>query len=194
MNWEKIGKISYQIALIVIEWGFKLCAFVATGMALSTKGPLGTKISSGFGSLSHGLRQLIEAPAEFKEISWAARKYHQVGHAEFQESYGLAPIDQLVSSLTNFFVFVDQIAGNFSQNPLVSIIAAIVVFVSLYLLAWVIRFARQKGQGSLLYRFEKRLGDRIFNRKDSITKKRIKNTAKRDSADANIQKSTSTLT
>jgi hypothetical protein len=194
MKWERIGKISYQFVLILIEWGFKLCAIVAAGMALSSKGSFGTKLSAGFGSLSYGLRQLVEAPAEFNEISWAARKYREIGHAEFQESYGMAPIDQLVSSLNSFFVFVYQISSNLSQSPFVSIIAAVLVFISFYFLSRIIRFTRQKGQGSLLYRFEQRLGDQIFNSQGSVAKKGIRNGTGRDSVAVNKQQSSTKLT
>lgn len=195
MNWERVGKISYQFVLILIEWGLKLCAIVAAVMALGSKGSFGTKLSSGFGSLSYGLRNLFDAPAKFNEISWAARKYHEMGYVEFQESYGMAPIDQLTSSLNSFFVFGHQIMNNLSQSPLVSIIASFLVFVSFYLSSRIIRFARQKGRSSLLCRFEQKLGDQIFDGKRTGAIREGRHNSDNESVAVNKhQKSSPTLT
>lgn len=191
MDWAQIGKICYQFTLSLIEWGLKICAFVAGLLTLGAQGSFGVKFGTGFGSLSSSLRQLFEAPITFKEISWAAREYHHVGHAEFQEAYGLAPIDQLVASLNGFFGFFNQISTNLSQDPFVSIVAAVLVFLSFYLLARIIRFARQRGQGSLMCRLEQRLGDRVFNRVTPDLSTKIRSASKRNAAEKKIKRTAS---
>lgn len=194
MNWEKVGKISYQFGLSLIEWGFKLCALVAGMLSLATQGSFGKKLAAGFGSLSDGLRQLFVIPSTFKEISWATREYHRLGHAEFQSTYGMASLDQLIGSLNSFFTFFHQISVNLSQNPLISIMAALLVFIAFYLLGRVIRFARQRGRGSYLCRLEQRLGDRVFNREASRIKERVRDFSKRHSADKSMGRSSPKLT
>ena len=189
MDWAQIGKICYQFTLSLIEWGLKICAFVAGLLTLGAQGPFGVKIGTGFSSLSSSLRQLFEAPVTFKEISWAAREYHQAGHAEFQEAYGLAPIDQLVASLNGFFGFFNQISTNLSQDPFVSIAATLLVFLSFYLLARILRFARQRGRSSWLCRMEQRLGDRVFNRSTHDLSTKIRKAKKRESVKKKVKKS-----
>lgn len=194
MDWERVGKIGYQFALTVIEWGFKLCAFVAGWLALGASGSFGQKLWVGFGSLSDCLRQLFAFPATFNEISWVAREYHQIGGAEFQEIYGLTPIDQFVNTLSGVFIFFHQVSINLSEAPFLTIIAGFLVFSTFYLLSRIIRFARQKGRGSWLCRFEQRLGDRVFGRGSSAIANRAKNASKPRSVDRPMKKSSPKLT
>ncbi len=189
MDWAQIGKISYQFLLSVIEWGLKICAFVAGLLALGAKGSFGVKFATGYGALSSTLRQLFEIPVTFKEISWAAREYQQVGRAEFQEVYGLAPIDQLVASLNGFFGFFNQISTNLSQETFISLAVTLLVFLSFYLLARVLRFARQRGRGSWFCRMEQRLGDRVFNRVVPDLPTKIRKASKQKSVKKKVEKS-----
>lgn len=195
MNWEKVGKISFQFALSAIEWGFKICAFVAGTLALSApKQSFGSKVGIGFGSLSQGLREFFSIPATFKEISWTVREYHQMGAADFQEAYGMAPMDQLFGSLNSLFSLTNQISVNLYLTPFASIFATLLVFASFYVLGRVIRFARQRGRGSYLCRQEQRLGDWVFNRGDSETKEKAPKTSNRRVTNKGFGRSSPKLT
>lgn len=164
MTWEQAGKMAYQAGLALVEWGLKICALVAGMMTLATKGSLGMRITAGFGSLSHGLRRLFDAPELIGRISWTAREYNRIGRTRFQEAYGLAPVDRLMAAVNDFCSFTHQMSRNLFQHPLISLVAVLLVFGSYYLLGRVIQFARQRGRQSWLCRLEQRLGDRVFNR------------------------------
>ena len=178
MKWEKVGKIGYQTLFWMIEWGFKLCAVVAGSITLATKGTFGMKLGTGFGALSDGLRKLFSFFERFNEISWVVQEYHQIGSAEFQELHGLAPVDRLIALLNGFFVFLHQTLTNLLQQPISSITATVLVFGSFYLLARIIRFARQKGRKSWLCRFELRLGKKVFSKDLARSKPKESNIAK----------------
>jgi len=169
MDWEKIGRISYKFLLYVIELGFKLCAFVAGWFALAAGGTLGMRIGTGFTSISLGLRHLLAAPAEFQRMSWLVRDYCRMGKDVFRQSYGAQAIEQFMRSINEGITFIQRINSNLYQHPLATVIATTVVFLTFYLLARIIRFARQNGRGSWLNRMEVRLGNSIFDRNSQTT-------------------------
>lgn len=173
MDWKIVGKICYQTGLFIIEWGFKLCALVAGWLTLGAQGSFGMKLATGFGSLSTGLRRLFELPVLIKEMSWAVREYQRIGLAEFQETYGLLPIEQVLGSLSGIFTYVRQISINFSDDPLSTLTATLLVFSAFYVLGRIIRFARQRGRGAFMDRIERRIGDKVFNRVNGSMSRKI---------------------
>ena len=164
IDWEKILNASYHFLLTTTEWGFKVCAVVAGWLTLGATGSFGSKMETGFGSLSQGLRRMMELPARFGDIGWTAREYQQMGAAEFREAYGMAPVNELMTFLSGIFSYFGQISANLVNAPLTSLTATLLVFLSFYLLGRIIRFARQQGRGSFLTQLEQKLGDRVFNR------------------------------
>lgn len=188
MNWEKVGKASYQFSLSVIEWGFKLCALVAGMLALAANGSFGNKVGTAFGSLPEGLRQLFTFPSAFNKMSWTAREYHQMGEGRFREAYGMMPVDQLIGSLSGYFSFFHEISVSLSRAPLMSVTAALMAFLSFYVLGRIIRFARQRGQGSYLCRLEQQLGDQVFNRRERL-KEKVREFTQRKTAQKKLEKS-----
>lgn len=193
MSWENIGKLSYQFALSIIEWGFKICALIAATLALATNGSFGNKIAKGFGSLPEGIREIFAFSSSFWEMSWVAREYHQIGGAEFQQAYGMAPLNQLITSLSGYFTFFHTIFSNLSESPFISIVAALIVFFCFYILARIIRFARQRGKGSYLNRMEQQLGDRVFNRRERL-KEKVREFTQRRAAQKRMGQSSPELT
>ncbi|HKK47092.1 MAG TPA: hypothetical protein VJ964_16310 [Balneolaceae bacterium] len=173
MNWEKVGKLSYQFLLYVIEWGFKICALVAGWFALAASGSLGMRIGSGFASLSFGLRHLFEFPAELKRMIYLVSDYNQMNRELFRETYGAKAVNQFMASLNDGITFLHRITQNLYQHPFASLTAGLVVFVTFYLLARIIRFARQKGRGSWLNRWELRLGNSVFNSEEAKMTKKV---------------------
>lgn len=193
MDLEKVGKISYQFALSVIEWGFKICAIVAGMIALAANGSIGNKIAAGFSSLPEGIRALCAFPASFRKMSWTAREYQEMGGVQFEQAYGTTPLNQLIHSLSGHFTFFHDISNNLAQAPFVSFIAALSAFICFYMLARIIRFARQRGKGSYLSQIELELGDRVFNRRERL-KEKVQEFAKRQKAPKRMGQSSPKLT
>jgi len=164
MDLEKLGRLGYQLLLFVVEWGFKVCAIVAGWFALAATGSLGVRIGTGFTSISYGLRHLLEVPEKFQRMSYLISDYSHMGRDVFQQTYGVEAIDRFMGSLNEAVQFLQRINTNLYRHPLPTIAATIVVFFIFYLLARIIRFARQKGRGSWLNRMEIRIGNRVFDR------------------------------
>lgn len=167
MEWEDIGKATGKLFLTVIEYSFKLCAGVAACITIGTRGSFSQKIAAGFGSLSQVLHNLVQTPSQMMEMGTIINAYHTQTAAMFTETYGVNALNGLLLRLNGTIEYLIDIYQNFSGGPLVTIAATLLVFLSFYLLAWVLRFARQKGRGSFLVRMERKLGERIFRRKKS---------------------------
>lgn len=163
MDWEKVGKLAYYLLLYVIEWGFKICAVVAGWFALAASGNLGMRIGSGFSSLSFGLRRLIEIPAGFQKMSYMISDYNRMGQEIFQQTYGTGALDRFMAFLDEGVTALHRISENLSQHSFATVAATLIVFSTFYLLARIIRFARQKGRGSWAQRWERRIGNSVFS-------------------------------
>jgi hypothetical protein len=171
MDWEKIGKLCYHFLMYLIEWGFKLCALVAGWFALVESGSFGLKIRTGFSSLSYGLRQLFKAPSEINKMIWFVRDYAHMGKGALRQTYGAHSVEQFMHTLNEGITFLYRILNNISQNPLSTLGAGLVVVGIFYLLARIIRFTRQRGQGSRIVRMERGLADRIFQTEEHQNKR-----------------------
>jgi len=193
IDWEDIGKVAYQLVLVTIEWGLKICAVVAGWLALGAQGSFETKLGVGFGSLPQGLRQFFEIPALINKIGWTAHEYQLLGQSEFQEAYGWTPINQMMASLNSGTSVLNQISVNLSRVPFITLTASLIVFISFYLLARIIRFYRQKGQASIVCRWEQKLGDRVFKRNLPNIKEKVRQSGQR-SADKGIRQSSPKFT
>jgi len=193
IDWEDAGKMAYQFVLVTIEWGLKICAVVAGWLALGSKGSFETKLGVGFGSSPQGLRQLFEIPSLINKIGWTAHQYQLMGQSEFQEAYGWTPVNQMMASLNNGTAVLNQISVNLSKAPFTTFGATLIVFISFYLLARIIRFSRQKGQASMVCRWEQKLGDRVFKRDLPNIKEKVNRSGRR-SADKGLRQSSPKFT
>lgn len=162
MDWQPIGKAVAQFFLMLIEYSFKICAVIASFLVLGTQGSFTDKFQAGFSSLSRGIRKLIELPADITEISVLLNQYSTQTPARFAETYGADTANALLLKINGMTQYLLDISANLNRSPLVTLSAALLVFFSIYLMGWVIRFARQQGQGSLMVRMERNLGERIF--------------------------------
>lgn len=165
MDWEKLGSTGYQLLLLIIEWGFKVCAVVAGWFALAAGGSLGVRLGTGFTSISYGLRYLFELPGKIQRMSYLVSDYSRMGRDIFEQTYGNKAISRFMGSLNEWIRFLQRINNNLYRHPLLTIAATVIAFLTFYLLARIIRFARQKGRGSWLARIEIRLGNRVFDRR-----------------------------
>lgn len=169
INWERIGKIAGKFFLVFLEYCIKLSAFVVTAVVLATNGSFGTKLGTGFSSISPSLRKLFEAPGEISEAASVIHEYNALGPAAFNEQYGVEAINSVMAYLDGGIVYLQTVMSNFGSQPFATFFAAILSFWSLYLISLVLRFARQKGQGSYFNKLERKLSDRIFETSRRLT-------------------------
>lgn len=161
MDWERIGIATGRFFLRIIEYCFKTCALLATGIVMVAPGGFSQKVGAGFSNLSGVLRQLAELPSEIRSMAVLVKDYNTLPSSTFNEMY-TAGIEPVMAYLNNINIYFELLGQSLISRPFATLGAALVLFASFYLLAWVIRFYRQKGQGSWKTRMERELGDKIF--------------------------------
>lgn len=170
INWERIGRIAGKCFLFFLEYCIKLSAFVVTAVVLAAEGSFGTKLGTGFSSISPSLRSLFEAPGEIAEAAATIHDYNTMTEAAFNVQYGADAIHGVLSYLDGGIVYVQTVMSNFGSQPFATFFAAIISFWSLYMISLILRFARQKGQGSYFNKLERKLSDRIYETSRRLTK------------------------
>ncbi|MDZ7716950.1 MAG: hypothetical protein U5J95_12120 [Balneolaceae bacterium] len=162
MDWEYIGAAAGRFFLAIIEYCFKGLALLSAGVALSTPGVFMEKFSAGFASLTSVIRNVFELPVELSRQAFLISEYNSMPASAFVDTYGAQNIDAVFayfSNAVNFFVRVEE---NLTGNFFTTISAAALLFAIFYLLAWVLRFARQQGQGSWRVQLERRFAEKVF--------------------------------
>ncbi|MDX1639097.1 MAG: hypothetical protein R3281_14095 [Balneolaceae bacterium] len=164
MDWEDIGRGAGKFFLAALEYCFKICAFVAAAIAINTQGVLTDKISNSFTALPLSLRRLLELPGELMEMGTIIHDYHSQTIAAFTKAYGVGATNNVLQTLNGAVEYVIGVYNNVTQSPLSTMVAMLVVFSTFYLLARVLRFARQRGEGSYLTRLERKLAAKVYGR------------------------------
>lgn len=172
VDWERVAKKAGKFFLLLLEYCIKLSAVAVTAVVLVADGGLGMKLGTGFGSISPTLRTLFEAPGDIVETAHLINEYHNLSATVFEARYGAGAMDGVLSYLNGGIVYLQDVSQNFASHPFSTFFASLIAFGSLYLISLILRFARQKGQGSYLNRLERRLGERVFE--DTAKKKREK--------------------
>lgn len=179
VDWERVAKASAKLFLLFLEFCIKISAGVVTAVVLAADGSLGTKLGTGYSSISSALRKLFDAPGDVADAAHLINEYHTLSASAFNEQYGANAINGVLGYLNGGIVYLQDVYQNFASQPFATFFASLIAFSSLYLISLVLRFARQKGQGSYLNRLERRLGERIFESEAQ---------RKRDRAKAKAQK------
>lgn len=148
--------------LFIVEYCFKLAAPIAAVISLGVPGPFSTKVVSGFRSLPQAIHEIIWWFRNIPEIGHTIEDYNTMTAANFNAKYGSGAINNVMNYLNEAVAYLQQVYVNLAEKPVTTILAALVVFLVLYLLSRVARFIRQEGQGSLVDRYERRAGDRVF--------------------------------
>lgn len=162
IDWEKIAKISGKGFLLFLEYCVKLTAIAVTGVVLMTDGTFGTKLGTGFGSVSSTLRSIFSAPSDIIDNAHIIHEYNTMSAAAFNQQYGADAIHGVMAYLNGAVVYFQTVFQNLAAQPFSTFFAAVISFFSLYMLSLVLRFARQKGQGSYLNKLERKLADRVY--------------------------------
>lgn len=162
IDWEKIARIGGRFFLLFLEYCVKLTALAVTAVVLVTEGTFGMKLGTGFGSVSSTLRNIFGAPSDIIDTAYIIHDYNTLTASAFNERYGAQGIDSALAYINGALVYLQDIYYNFASQPFATFFAALIALSSLYLISLVLRFARQKGQGSYLNRLERKLGERVF--------------------------------
>ena len=166
VDWERLAKAAGRFSLLLLEYGIKLSAIAITAVALAAQGSFLTKLGTGFGSISTALRNLFTAPVEIYEAANLIHQYNTLSASVFNEQYGVDAINGVLAYLNGGIVYLQTVYQNFANHPFSTFFAAFIAFSSLYLISLVLRFARQRGQGSYLNRLERKLGSHVFEMHD----------------------------
>lgn len=174
IDWERVAKVSGKLFLLFLEYCIKISAFAVTAVVLITNGSFGTKLGTGFASISSALRTAFSAPGKLVDTAYIINDYHTMTEAAFNARYGADAIDGVLSYFNGGITYLQEVSNTFAQQPFATFFAALISFGLLYFISLVIRFARQKGQGSYLNRMERKLGERIFSDEPKIKHERSK--------------------
>lgn len=135
---------------------------VVTAVVLIADGSFGMKLGTGFSSISASLRSLFEAPGDIIGAAHLINEYHNLSAAAFEARHGAEAINGVLAYLNGGITYLQEVGQNFASQPFATFFASVISFCCLYFISLVIRFARQKGQGSFLNQLERRLGERVF--------------------------------
>lgn len=153
--------------LFVVEYCFKLVAPLAAVISLAAPGSFLYKVMLGFRSLPDAIREIVWWFRNASEIGTIINDYNTMTAANFNQKYGAGAINYVMEYLNEAVAYLQQVYVNLAEQPVATVLAAATVFLLFYLLARIARFVRQRGQGSVVTRFERKMGDRVFENQKS---------------------------
>lgn len=169
MDTSRVLSLLTKPLLFLLEYIFKLSAAIATIIVLGAKGSFFVKLGTGFGSLLSVYDQLLEWPDKMTYLGTVIHDYNTLTASAFNQRYGGQALNRTMESLNEGVLYIQAVYENLAEQPIATVIAALIAFLVLYLLGRIFRFVRQRGEGSYLIRKERELGNRIFN-KDTTSK------------------------
>lgn len=149
--------------LWVLEWACKVTASIAAAITLGTGGGFFDKVADGFGSLPKTLLQIYETISSSDYVSEVITDYNTLTAAAFNQKYGAGAVNYVMQYLNEGVRYLQAVYENLSIEPVTTLLAALFVFLILYLAGRSARFVRQRGQGSIIARLERKAGDNVFN-------------------------------
>lgn len=148
--------------LWIIEMGLKVIAPVGAAITLGAGGTFFEKLGTGFASLPQTIRRLFETIGQSDYVLDVINDYNTLTAAAFNQKYGSGAINYVMEYLNGAVRYVQNVYQNLSSEPVATLFAVIVVFLMLYLSGRTARFIRQRGQGSILDRMERKTGEKFF--------------------------------
>jgi len=155
-----------QVLLFLVEFCLKIAASLGAVISLAARGGLFAKILTGFRSLPDAVREIVWWIRNIADVGVIVNDYNTLTAANFNQKYGAGAINYVMDYLNEGVSYVQKVYLNLSDQPVTTILAALVVFLIFYLLARLVRFFRQEGQGSIVTRLERRAGDRVFRKEE----------------------------
>lgn len=162
---KNTGRATSGALLWLVEMAFKITAPVAAAISLGTRGGFFDKVGTGFASLPETIRELFLTLGSSDYVSQVINDYNTLTAASFNEKYGGGAIQYVMQYLNEGVVYLQRVYQNLTTETISTVIATLLVFVMLYLISRSVRFVRQRGQGSVVDRMERRAGDKIFGAK-----------------------------
>lgn len=131
-------------------------------MVLAAPGSFFSKIAAGFGSVIVALQKLTNWPEQIRYFSTLVEDYNSMTAAKFHQTYGGDAINRFMESLNESVSYLQLVYQNITHQPIATLLATLIAFGTFYLGARLVRFVRQRGQGSYLTRKEREIGQRVF--------------------------------
>ncbi len=159
-----------QLIFYPVELCLKLAAPLAAIISMAAQGNFIAKIVAGFQSLPEAVREIIWWIKNIPEVGKIVDDYNTLTAADFNQQYGAGAVNYVMDYLNQVITYLQQVYQNLVEQPISTVLAALIVFLLFYLMARIVRFLRQEGQGSFITKFERRAGNRIFvNRKNEAS-------------------------
>lgn len=152
-----------QTILLTLEYCLKLAAPLAAIISMAALGSFISKIIAGFRSLPEAVREIIWWIGNIPEIGRIVNDYNTLTAASFNQKYGAGAINYVMDYLNEGVAYLQRVYVNLAEQPISTMLAAIITFLIFYVAARFIRFVRQKGQGSFVTRYERRKGEELFH-------------------------------
>ncbi|MGK7371152.1 MAG: hypothetical protein ACNS64_13160 [Candidatus Halalkalibacterium sp. M3_1C_030] len=162
---RKTGRAGSNALLWVIEMAFKILAPVAAAISLGDRGGFFSKVGSGLASLPEKIRELVRTLGNSDYVTKVINDYNSLTAAEFNEKYGSGAINNVMQYLNEGVSYLQNVYQNLSSAPVSTLLATLLVFLMLYLASRLARFIRQRGQGSVIDKMERKAGEKIFRSK-----------------------------
>lgn len=153
-----------QPIFFLIEFALKLAAPLSAIISMAASGSLIQKVVEGFRALPDTVGEIVWWIRNIPEISNIIDDYNTLTAAEFNQEYGAGAVNYVMDYLNEGVEYLQQVYVNLAERPITTISAALVAFFICYLSARVVRFVRQKGEGSVITKFERRAGNRVFKK------------------------------
>jgi predicted PurR-regulated permease PerM len=153
--------------LFVVAFCLRLAAPIAAVISMAAPGNFINKVIEGFQSLPEAIRNIIWWIKRIPEIGIIIEDYNTLTAATFNRKYGSGTVNYVMDYLNDGVAYLRQVVNNLSEQPIPTILAAVLVFLVFYLLARTARFVRQEGQGSVVTKFERRTGNRVFKKNEN---------------------------
>ncbi|MEX0993941.1 MAG: hypothetical protein WD599_00340 [Balneolaceae bacterium] len=148
--------------LFLLEYFLKILAGVSSILVLGGQGSFFNKLATGYSSLIDVLYRIAAWPEKFSYITTVIRDYNSLTASAFNQRYGSQAINQVMDYLNETVFYFQTVYQNLAEQPISTVLATIIAFLSFYILARTMRFIRQRGEGSYLTRKEREFGDRVF--------------------------------
>lgn len=153
-----------NIFLFIFELCLKLAASLAAIIGMAAQGGFISKLIEGFQSLPEAVREIIWWVNNIPEVGRIVNDYNTLTAANFNQKYGSGAVNYVMDYLNEGVSYLQQVYLNLSDQPIATVLAAVIAFLALYFLARTMRFIRQEGQGSFVTKFERRTGNRFFKK------------------------------
>lgn len=144
------------------EYALKIASIPAGVLAAGSKGSGLEKAVSGATKVWTAPFELYRKANELSYVNKLNSDYNSLTAKDFVDKYGKDGLNYVMNGLKDFIDWGNQFLQNVREQPVETGLAVAGVTGALYLAGRCFRFIRQKGQGSVLDRTERKLGDKIW--------------------------------